>query len=78
MRENPCGTGYTLDGDTQRCVDNNECSDGTHNCGPAFTCRNTQGSFRCIAKKCDEGSLLNYSTGTCGEVNCALDIRLLR
>lgn len=68
--ENPCGTGYTLYRDTQRCIDNDECKDGTHNCGPAFTCTNTQGSFRCIARQCPEGSRLNYSTGTCDDVNC--------
>jgi fibulin 1/2 len=44
-----CGTGYTLNFDTGRCEDNDECAVGTHNCdalGPGYLCRNIQ-----VAKK---------------------------
>ena len=40
-----CGTGYTLNFDTGRCEDNDECAVGTHNCdalGPGYLCRNIQ------------------------------------
>lgn len=47
-----CGTGYTLNLENGLCEDDDECAIGTHNCkqlGDNFECRNTLGSYRCVA-----------------------------
>lgn len=47
-------------------TDINECEHGTHNCGPAFTCHNIAGSFKCEYKICEgQGQRLNLTTGVC-------------
>ena len=46
-------------------IDINECQVGTHNCGPAFTCNNVPGSFRCEYKVCSPGQRLNLTNGAC-------------
>ena len=50
--------------------DDNECQLGTHNCGQAYECRNTPGSFRCVTKNCPDGYKLDYSNGQCKKVVC--------
>ncbi|XP_008553599.1 fibrillin-1 [Microplitis demolitor] len=42
-----CGAGWTLDPETSRCVDLDECATGTHECGPDQTCENRQGGYLC-------------------------------
>ncbi|XP_014274874.2 fibulin-5 isoform X1 [Halyomorpha halys] len=52
-RDINCGTGYTLNSQSGKCEDDDECALGTHTCkllGLEYECRNTQGSFRCIKK----------------------------
>jgi fibulin 1/2 len=68
-----CGTGYTFNSGTGRCEDDDECALGLHNCkalGPAYDCRNTQGSFRCDRRECDLGEVLNEANGHCEAVVC--------
>ena len=44
-------------------VDDDECTDGTHNCSPPEeTCKNTVGSFTC---ECSSGYELNGDGTTC-------------
>ncbi|RCN38407.1 calcium binding EGF domain protein [Ancylostoma caninum] len=65
-----CPTGwYPRDG---KCVDVDECNLGSHDCGPLYQCRNTQGSYRCDPKKCGEGELQNPQTGECTSIDCPL------
>ncbi|CDR32631.1 Fibulin-1 [Caenorhabditis elegans] len=52
------------------CVDVDECNLGSHDCGPLYQCRNTQGSYRCDAKKCGDGELQNPMTGECTSITC--------
>ena len=42
-----CGTGYTLNADTEICEEIDECIMGTHDCQSGYRCRNTRGSYRC-------------------------------
>ena len=53
-------------------IDIDECSIGSHNCGPAFTCHNVPGSFRCEYKICPRNQRLNITTGEClGAQKCS-------
>ncbi|ULT94231.1 hypothetical protein L3Y34_003599 [Caenorhabditis briggsae] len=52
------------------CVDVDECNLGSHDCGPLYQCRNTQGSYRCDPKKCGDGELQNPMTGECTSITC--------
>ncbi|EYC05992.1 hypothetical protein Y032_0079g1292 [Ancylostoma ceylanicum] len=52
--------------------DVDECNLGSHDCGPLYQCRNTQGSYRCDPKKCGEGELQNPQTGECTSIDCPL------
>lgn len=46
-------------------LDIDECTLGTHNCGPEFHCTNTAGSFRCHPKtKCADG-FIQDAVGSC-------------
>ena len=43
FRYSTCGTGYTINFDSGKCEDTDECAFGTHNCdtlGPSYFCRN--------------------------------------
>lgn len=51
-------------------LDIDECHLGSHDCGPTFVCRNTQGSYRCDMKICPDGQLLNPETGNCTAITC--------
>ncbi|XP_066997488.2 fibrillin-1 isoform X2 [Anabrus simplex] len=73
IRYTSCGTGYTLNAQTGRCEDDDECALGTDTCqylGPAFQCRNTLGSFRCERKRC-EGNQVLLPSGECETVKCS-------
>ena len=73
VRYIPCGTGYTFNGLSGKCEDDDECALGLHDCesrGPAYFCRNIQGSFRCDLRKCADGEALNEVTGKCQPVIC--------
>ncbi|CAD5219992.1 unnamed protein product [Bursaphelenchus okinawaensis] len=70
IRTLTCGTGYALDSETDQCVDVDECNLGSHDCGPLYHCRNTQGSYRCDAKTCGPSDIMNPKTGECISVNC--------
>ena len=56
-------------------VDDDECQIGTHNCGRAYECRNTPGSFRCVAKRCPDSFRLDPVTGQCKQVVCQRGMR---
>ena len=48
---------------------------GLHNCqslGPAYFCRNTQGSFRCDQRQCSRGETLDIISGKCQKVDCEI------
>ncbi|KAL4228223.1 Fibrillin-1 [Mactra antiquata] len=61
-----CDRGYKADL-TGRCVDKNECEDGTASCDG--TCQNTVGSYICT---CAQGYTLNMDGKTCSDINeCA-------
>ena len=47
-----CPSGYTLEEDTQRCVDVDECDEDLHDCDANARCDNTSGSFECV---CEDG-----------------------
>ncbi|KAF7640427.1 Fibulin-1 [Meloidogyne graminicola] len=67
---------YAMDSETEQCVDVDECTLGAHDCGPMYQCKNTQGSFRCVPKKCEEDDqILDPGTGECKSVNCPLGYR---
>ncbi|CAB3405738.1 unnamed protein product [Caenorhabditis bovis] len=53
-----------------QCVDVDECNLGSHDCGALYQCKNTQGSYRCVPKKCGDGELQNPQTGECTSINC--------
>jgi len=42
-----------------------ECTLGAHDCGPMYQCKNTQGSFRCVPKRCEDNQVLDPGTGEC-------------
>ncbi|XP_069142653.1 fibulin-1-like isoform X7 [Argopecten irradians] len=65
-----CGTGYTLDADTQRCVDRDECALRIDNCELGYNCVNLQGSFRCVPTQCQFGYRFSSSSGRCEPINC--------
>ena len=61
---------------TGRCLkllkDDDECQSGANDCanlGPLYQCRNTEGSFRCERKRCNDRTdgltLLDEETGRC-------------
>lgn len=69
----PCGTGYTFNALSERCEDDDECALGLDNCqglGPAYFCRNTQGSFRCDRFECPQGEVMEETTGRCQPIIC--------
>ncbi|KAJ1346558.1 Fibulin-1, variant 2 [Parelaphostrongylus tenuis] len=68
--ERICPSGWQFK--NKECVDVDECSLGSHDCGPLYQCRNTQGSYRCDPKKCAEGELQNPQTGECISIDCPL------
>ncbi|CAK5030749.1 unnamed protein product [Meloidogyne enterolobii] len=35
-----------------------------------YQCKNTQGSFRCVPKRCEDNQVLDPGTGECKSVNC--------
>lgn len=48
------------------CVaDIDECTLGTHDCGPQFTCTNTAGSFRCHPKETCSTGFVQDAAGSC-------------
>lgn len=48
------------------CVaDIDECTLGTHDCGPEFTCTNTAGSFRCHPKETCSTGFIQDAAGSC-------------
>ena len=47
-----CPSGYTLEEDTQSCVDVDECDEDLHDCDANARCENTPGSFEC---HCEDG-----------------------
>ena len=47
-----CGIGYSLDDDSNTCVDVDECAEGTDRCDNFATCTDTDGSYEC---ECNEG-----------------------
>jgi hypothetical protein len=49
-----CIAGYRGDGYT--CIDVDECSENSHNCGNGATCMNTVGSFSCVVDFCGLGN----------------------
>nr|CAD2176914.1 unnamed protein product [Meloidogyne enterolobii] len=51
-------------------IDVDECTLGAHDCGPMYQCKNTQGSFRCVPKRCEDNQVLDPGTGECKSVNC--------
>ena len=51
-------------------LDVDECNLGSHDCGPLYNCRNTQGSYRCDPKKCAETEIMNPTTGECTSIDC--------
>ncbi len=55
-----------------------ECNLGSHDCGPLYQCRNTQGSYRCDPKKCAEGELMNPRTGECISMDCPIGYKAIR
>ncbi len=55
-----------------------ECNLGSHDCGPLYQCRNTQGSYRCDPKKCAEGELMNPRTGECTNMDCPIGYKPIR
>ncbi|XP_066302809.1 uncharacterized protein [Branchiostoma lanceolatum] len=71
-----CPVGYTFNSDGTSCVDIDECSAGTDNCGSDATCTNTVGSFTCA---CNSGYTGNGVTCadidecTAGTHNCGSD-----
>ncbi|CAK5030728.1 unnamed protein product [Meloidogyne enterolobii] len=51
-------------------IDVDECTLGAHDCGPMYQCKNTQGSFRCVPKRCEDNQVLDPGTGERKSVNC--------
>jgi fibulin 1/2 len=71
VRVQDCGTGYTINAETDSCEDIDECALNTHNCGQGFQCRNIQGSFKCDRVSCPSNyHLLN--DGTCQINDCGI------
>ncbi|MFT3925172.1 MAG: EGF domain-containing protein [Myxococcales bacterium] len=63
-----CGTGFEASSDGLNCVDIDECSRGTHNCGSKGTCSsNTNGSYACT---CQAG--YTQTIGADGRPTCTL------
>jgi hypothetical protein len=59
-------------------TDVDECTLGAHDCGPMYQCRNTQGSFRCVPKRCEqEDQMLDPGTGEC-KVQANMSISILQ
>uniref|UniRef100_A0AC34QIH1 Fibulin-1 n=1 Tax=Panagrolaimus sp. JU765 TaxID=591449 RepID=A0AC34QIH1_9BILA len=52
------------------CRDVDECNLGSHDCGALYQCRNTQGSYRCDPKRCEETEIMNPTTGECTSIDC--------
>lgn len=48
-----CRSGFTFDDTLRRCIDLDECVDGTHECEPDQTCQNRPGGYLC---KCPTGN----------------------
>uniref|UniRef100_A0A1I8B392 Fibulin-1 n=1 Tax=Meloidogyne hapla TaxID=6305 RepID=A0A1I8B392_MELHA len=65
-----CSTGFYWSDAGNVCVDVDECTLGAHDCGPMYQCKNTQGSFRCVPKRCEDDQVLDPGTGECKSVNC--------
>ncbi|XP_023932116.1 uncharacterized protein LOC106156983 [Lingula anatina] len=61
-----CGTGYILGPDLTTCLDVDECSRGTHDCGSNAACNNTVGSYICT---CNTGYTGLGTTGQCDDIN---------
>ena len=63
-----CPTGYSFDPNGAECINQDECSDGTHTCSIDEHCVDTEGSFNCITADC---TLLGCShTCTRGQLPC--------
>ncbi|XP_076027509.1 fibulin-2, partial [Genypterus blacodes] len=67
-----CFPGFSLMADGRSCEDADECSAGTHGCGPGERCVNTVGSFVCERQVwCPAG--LQLKSGVCEDVDeCAV------
>ncbi|CAL1529101.1 unnamed protein product [Lymnaea stagnalis] len=74
-RERHCGTGYTLDEESQKCIDNDECVLGTHNCNDGYRCQNIQGSFRCVPKPCAKGFRFDPVKAECIAIQCPVGLK---
>src|SRR5690554_5014641 len=76
-----CPSGYTLDEDTQSCVDVDECDEDLHDCDANARCENTPGSFEChceegyegygqqCTSQCPSGYTLEEDTQSCVDVD---------
>ncbi|XP_078670161.1 uncharacterized protein LOC144910683 isoform X26 [Branchiostoma floridae x Branchiostoma belcheri] len=70
------GVGYTCsacpdgtEGDGTKCRDIDECTNGTHQCGPKAQCRNEMMSYRC---ECPAGYRLDDNKRNCSDIDeCA-------
>ena len=69
IRVQGCGTGYTIDADTDECEDIDECALDPDICSPGSICRNKIGSFICEKIKCQPGeSVVNETCKSiCGQ-----------
>ncbi|XP_066276369.1 uncharacterized protein [Branchiostoma lanceolatum] len=73
------GVGYTcsacpegMEGDGAKCRDVDECTNGTHKCGPKAVCRNELRSYSC---ECPSGYRLSENKRNCTDIDeCADDV----
>ncbi|KAL7671498.1 hypothetical protein ACOME3_006394 [Neoechinorhynchus agilis] len=70
VRERHCGTGYTVQHESQSCVDIDECENGLHNCGRGLVCHNVPGTFKCIQPQCPPDQRFDTKIGACLRIKC--------
>ncbi|OWF52578.1 Hemicentin-1 [Mizuhopecten yessoensis] len=66
-----CPKGYKVSRNGRKCIDVNECSELSIDCGPDQMCFNTRGNYHCIATPCPPNYKRNSRSGYC-VLECSL------